>query len=119
MSCTSASSASRSVLRWLLLPFTLAALPLLIALRLSLVLYGLALRKRTPAASTRAPKHPPAVSPPPDTHEASPEAYDAEITHECVTDLWISYLDDETVQTNCVHHLNRCLKLDPSRHDHS
>ncbi len=118
MSCTSASSASRSVLRWLLLPFTLAALPLLIALRLSLVLYGLALRRRTPAASTPAPEPLPAVSPPTDTQEALAAPYSAEIAHECVTDLWLSYLDDETVQINCVHHLNRCLALNPSRHDH-
>jgi hypothetical protein len=119
MPCTpSASSASRSAWRWLLLPFTLAALPLLIALRLSLVLYGLSLRRRTPAASTPAPEPLHAVMTPEDAQEALAAPYDADITHECVTDLWLDYLDDDLVQTNCVHHLNRCIQLDPAKHEH-
>ena len=115
MPCTpSASSASRSAWRWASLPLTLAALPLLIALRLSLVLYGLALRRRTPAASTPAPEPLPAVMTPEDTQEALPGPHDADLTRECVTDLWLSYLDDETVQINCIHHLNRCYALNSS-----
>jgi hypothetical protein len=119
MPCTpSASSASRSAWRWASLPLTLAALPLLIALRLSLVLYGLALRRRTPAASTPAPEPLPAVMTPEDTQEALPGPHDADLTSECVTDLWLDYLDDDLVQTNCVHHLSRCYQLDPAKHEH-
>jgi uncharacterized SAM-binding protein YcdF (DUF218 family) len=107
MSCTSGSSASRSVLRWLLLPFTLAVLATLIALRVTLK--ALSLRKRTPAASTRAPERPLAVMTPGDREEALDDAYTA---------FWLEALSGPYAQASCIQHLNRCLTLDPARHDH-
>ena len=107
MSCPSDSSALRSVYRWLLLPFTLAAAASLITLRLSLALIGLSLRKRTPTASSQAP------SPP---HSGDDDHIP--LTHYPSPDIWVDYLDDPYVQANCIHHLNRCLSLDPSQHSH-
>jgi hypothetical protein len=107
MQCTSEQQASSSAWRWLLLPFMLAALAPLIALRITLK--ALSLRKRTPAASTRAPERPSAAMTPKDREEALDDAYTA---------FWLEALSDPQAQASCIHHLNRCLLLDPSRHDH-
>lgn len=107
MQCTSEQQVSSSAWRWLLLPFTLAVLAPLIALRITLK--ALSLRKRTPAASTRAPRRPSAVMTPRDRKEALNDAYTA---------FWLEALSDPYAQASCIHHLNRCLLLDPSRHDH-
>jgi hypothetical protein len=107
-------------LRWLLLPFTLAALAPLIALRLSLALYGLALRRRTPQASTRAPER---LYVPIGHIPAHPSAHAVEILDDHDPsepgDPWAEYLADPAVIAHGRQHLERCLKLDPSRHDHS
>ena len=107
MQCTSEQQVSSSAWRWLLLPFTLAVLAPLIALRITLK--ALSLRKRTPAASTRAPERPLAVMTPKDREEALNDAYTA---------FWLDALSDPYAQASCIHHLNRCLNLDPTRHDH-
>lgn len=107
MQCTPEQQASSSAWRWLLLPFTLAVLATLIALRITL--QALSLRKRTPAASTRAPERPLAVMTPRDREEALDDAYTA---------FWLEALSGPYAQASCIQHLNRCLSLDPTRHDY-
>jgi hypothetical protein len=107
MQCTPEQQASSSVWRWLLLPFTLAVLAPLIALKITLK--ALSLRKRTPQASTRAPERPLAVMTPRGREEALDDAYTA---------FWLESLSDPYAQASCIRHLNRCLDLDPTRHDY-
>ena len=40
-----------------------------------------------------------------------------ELSDEEVRDIWLSMLDEPYVQTNCQHHLTRCLKLAPALKD--
>jgi hypothetical protein len=125
MSCTSTSTASShsawsSASRWVLLPLTLAAMALLTALRLSLVLYGMALRKRTPQASTRAPERPlyvPLGHIPP-SMPSEPVTAPSDDDWDPDTDDWCQLLDNPHAIASCVPHLEHCLTLDPARHDH-
>jgi hypothetical protein len=110
MQCTSEQQVSSSAWRWLLLPFTLAVLAPLIALRITLK--ALSLRKRTPAASTRAPE------PLPVRIAAMTPQNDQEPLNDAYTAFWLDALSDPYAQASCIHHLNRCLNLDPTRHDY-
>ncbi len=87
---------------------------------IALYLLAIALRRALHRPSGQAPR----PMTPEEAQDAAPAPHSGlseddgiETTYYPPTDLWVDYLSDPFVHANCVHHLSRCLALDPARHD--
>ena len=111
MSCDSTTStylALRSVLFW---PLQLLGTGALKLTTLLLALHSASLQARMHQGSLQ----------PTNSFRSSPPDYTEDLNAELLgpeTDLWYDYLDDPFVQSTCIHHLQRCYRLDCSRHSH-